>query len=458
MFTKAEKRTVLAASCLAIFVNPLAGTMLNLALSAIQADFGCSEHQLGWVASIYFIVSVMFILPAAKIADIFGKKVVFLTGAVIAAAGVILSMSSPNIHALYFFRGVTGVGMAAISSTSVSMISDVYEPHERGLALAINTACVYVGSSIGPTLGGVITEFAGWRYIFLILVPFLVLAFICMFRFSHTIKSTPDGHFDIKGTVVYGTGVGVLMFGVISLPAVHGIAMIIAGTAVLIGFLFLETKESNPIMRLGLFKNMRFSRSMLALFLNYAASYGVTFFMSRYLQEIGALSPTEAGLIMMSQSVVQVIFTLWAGKIVTSMDMRILPTIGMLVTSAALIMMMFITETLNVPLIIVSLMVLGAGLGLFSSPNVTAIMSYVKKEEYNNTSGLIATVRQFGMTMSMGIATCLISVFLGTETVLEPSNYGTFMDILMYAWCIWLAFCLIGALFSWFRGPSYSEG
>ena len=161
---------------------------------------------------------------------------------------------------------------------------------------------------------------------------------------------------------------------------------------------------------------------------------------------------------MMSQSVVQVIFTLWAGKIVTSMDMRILPTIGMLVTSAALIMMMFITETLNVPLIIVSLMVLGAGLGLFSSPNVTAIMSYVKKEEYNNTSGLIATVRQFGMTMSMGIATCLISVFLGTETVLEPSNYGTFMDILMYAWCIWLAFCFIGALFSWFRGPSYSEG
>jgi EmrB/QacA subfamily drug resistance transporter len=458
MFTKAEKRTVLAASCLAIFVNPLAGTMLNLALSAIQVDFGCSEHQLGWVASIYFIVSVMFILPAAKIADIFGKKVVFLTGAVIAAAGVILSMSSPNIHALYFFRGVTGVGMAAISSTSVSMISDVYEPHERGLALAINTACVYVGSSIGPTLGGVITEFAGWRYIFLILVPFLVLAFICMFRFSHNIKSTPDGHFDIKGTVVYGTGVGVLMFGVISLPAVHGIAMIIAGTAVLIGFLFLETKESNPIMRLGLFKNMRFSRSMLALFLNYAASYGVTFFMSRYLQEIGALSPTEAGLIMMSQSVVQVIFTLWAGKIVTSMDMRILPTIGMLVTSAALIMMMFITETLNVSLIIVSLMVLGAGLGLFSSPNVTAIMSYVKKEEYNNTSGLIAAVRQFGMTMSMGIATCLISVFLGTETVLEPSNYGMFMDILMYAWCIWLAFCLIGALFSWFRGPSYSEG
>ena len=458
MFTKAEKHTVLAASCLAIFVNPLAGSMLNLALSAIQADFGCSEHQLGWVASIYFIVSVMCLLPAAKIADIFGKKIVFLCGAVIALTGVILSMTASDIYMLYVYRGVTGVGMAAISATSVSMISDVYEPHERGLALAINTACVYVGASIGPTLGGVLTDFAGWRNIFLILVPFLILAFIFMYRFGYNIKSTPVSHFDILGAVVYAAGIGVLMFGIISLPAVYGTAMIIGGTVMLIGFIFLESKESNPIMRLDLFKNMRFSRSMLALFLNYAASYGVTFFMSRYLQEIGALTPTQAGLIMMVQSVVQVLFTLWAGKIVTSMDMRILPTIGMLVTCAGLIMLMFMTETLNIPLIVVALMTLGAGMGLFSSPNVTAIMSYVKKEQYNSTSGLIATVRQFGMMMSMGIATCLIAVFLGTETKLNPSNYGIFMDILMYAWWIWLVFCIIGAIFSWFRGPSYSEG
>ena len=458
MFTKAEKHTVLAASCLAIFVNPLAGSMLNLALSAIQADFGCSEHQLGWVASIYFIVSVMCLLPAAKIADIFGKKIVFLCGAVIALTGVILSMTASDIYTLYVYRGITGVGMAAISATSVSMISDVYEPHERGLALAINTACVYVGASIGPTLGGVLTDYAGWRNIFLILVPFLVLAFIFMYRFGYNIKSTPGSHFDCLGAAVYAAGIGVLMFGIISLPAIYGTAMIIGGTVVLIGFIFLESKESNPIMRLDLFKNMRFSRSMLALFLNYAASYGVTFFMSRYLQEIGALTPTQAGLIMMVQSVVQVLFTLWAGKIVTSMDMRILPTIGMLVTCVGLIMLMFMTETLNIPLIIAALMVLGAGLGLFSSPNVTAIMSYVKKEQYNSTSGLIATVRQFGMMMSMGIATCLIAVFLGTETKLNPSNYSIFMDILMYAWCIWLAFCIIGAIFSWFRGPSYSEG
>lgn len=457
MFTKTEKRTVLAASCLAIFVNPLAGSMLNLALSAIQLDFQCSEHQLGWVASIYFIVSVMFLLPMAKAADIYGKKTVFLCGAVIALTGIILSIYSPNIVMLYVFRGVTGVGMAAISSTSVSMISDVYEHHERGLALAVNTACVYVGASIGPTLGGVVTEYLGWRYIFIILIPFLVGAFICMFRFGHNITSTPGKRFDLKGSVIYGTGIMTLMFGIISLPELYAFGMMVAGTAILAGFIFFEGREDNPIVRFSIFRNTRFSRSMLALLMNYTASYGITFFMSRYLQGIGALSPTQAGLIMMTQSVVQVCFTLWAGKICTSMDMRILPTVGMSITCCSLVMLMFMTKELNIPLILAALATLGMGLGLFSSPNTTAVMSYVRKEQYNGASGLIATTRQFGMMISMGIATCLISVFLGTETALDPSNYDTFMQILLYAWSIWFVFCAIGAVFSWFRGPSYTE-
>ncbi len=457
MFTKGEKRAVLAASCLSIFANPLAGSMLNLALGAIQADFHCSEHQLGWVASIYFIVSVMCLLPSAKLADIYGKKVVFMSGAVIAAIGAVLSMSAPNIVMLYVFRGITGVGTAAISSTGISMISDVYEHHERGLALAINTSCVYLGASIGPTLGGVITEYIGWRYIFLVLVPFLIGSFLCMLKFGHNIKSTPGEHYDVRGTVLYGLGIAILMFGVISLPALYSFVMMAVGSAILIGFIIYEGRDSNPLVRFGIFRNPRFSRSMLALFLNYAASFGITFFLSRYLQEIGALTPTEAGLILMVQSVVQVVFTLWAGKICTFMDMRILPTIGMLVTCCALIMLMFVTETLNITLMVSALAVLGIGLGLFSAPNTTAVMSYVKKEQYNSASGLISTARQIGMMVSMGIATCLISVFLGTETALDPSNYDTFMEVLRYAWIIWLVFCAVGAVFSWFRGSSYSE-
>ena len=292
-YTKTEKRLVLAASCLAIFINPLAGTMLNLALGEIQAEFLCSEHQLAWVSSVYFIVSVMFLLPSAKLADIYGKKLVFLSGTVIAMAGGILSMFAQSIEMLYLFRGITGIGMACISSTSISMISDVYQFHERGLALAFNTACVYIGASIGPTLGGVLTEFTGWRSIFLVLIPFLALSFVCMFSFGYNIKSTPGKSFDALGSVVYGISMAVFMFGIISLPQMYGFAMIVCGAVGLAGFVAVEGRTENPLVRFSIFRNQRFSRSMLALFLNYTASSGITFLMSRYLQEIGALTPTH---------------------------------------------------------------------------------------------------------------------------------------------------------------------
>lgn len=456
-YSTATKRIVLLASCLAIFVNPLGGSMLNLALGSIQADFHCSEHQLGWINSIYFIVSVVFVLPSAKMADIYGKKRVFLYGTVIAFTGTFLSPFAQDIYALYVFRGLTGIGMAAVSSTSVSMISDVYGPGERSLPLAINTACVYLGNSIGPAMGGIITEFIGWRFLFVLVAPFLIGAAISMSRFKFNIKSSSEKRFDGLGSAIYGIGVMALMFGIISLPETFAFIAAFAGTAILVEFVIHETRINNPLVNVSIFRNTRFSRSMIALVLNYSASYGISFFMSRYLQEVGGLTPTNAGIILMVQSVVQVVFTLLAGKIASKMDMRILPTSGMGVICCSLVMLMFVTETLDVPLLLAALVVLGVGMGLFSAPNTTAIMSYVDSKQYNAASGLIATGRQFGMMFSMGIATCLISIFLGAETVLVPENYHIFMDVLRYAWTIWFIFCAIGVVFSWFRGSSYTS-
>ena len=452
-FTKREKRTVLAASCIAIFINPLAGSMLNLALGAIQADFGCSEHNLGWIASIYFIVSVMALLPASRLADIYGKKRIFLSGAFMALIGAVLSAFSPNIYALYVFRGITGVGAAFISCTSVSLISDVYGPHERGGALGLNTACVYIGASIGPTLGGVVTDVIGWRSIFIILVPLLIASGILMKSFKHEFTNTPGESFDSKGSVIYVMGIGILMFGLISLPQPYAIAMIIIGTLAIVGFIIFESKVRFPIFHREMFRSSRFSRSMVALFLNYTSSYCVSFFLSRYLQGIGLLTPTEAGMIMMCQPVLQVIFTLICGKLSDRMDKRILPTLGMIILACGLMLLFTFTEKdINYPMIILSQCIMGIGFGVFSAPNTNAIMSYVKKENYNHASGMISTFRQFGMMASMGLATCLISIYLGTDAILEPSNYDDFIHVMRLSWGICIGFSVIGSIISWFRG------
>ncbi|MBR1974194.1 MAG: MFS transporter, partial [Candidatus Methanomethylophilaceae archaeon] len=164
--------------------------MLNLALNDIGADLQCSAHELGWIASIFFIVSVVAMVPAARLADIYGKRRVFLAGTLVTIVGLLLSMTAQNIYMLYVFRGMTGIVTACISSTSVSMIVDVYPRDQRGAALAWNTACVYTGASLGPSLGGVITDLFGWRIIFLVVVPFVLLGALMMFRFPYNIANT----------------------------------------------------------------------------------------------------------------------------------------------------------------------------------------------------------------------------------------------------------------------------
>lgn len=451
-FTKREKRTVLAAACLAIFINPMVGTMLNLALVAIGEDFQCSTHQLGWLTSVFFISSVMAMMPAAKLSDIYGKKRIFTTGILICSAGLVLSSLSRDIYMLYCFRAFTGFGTAMISCNSVSMISDVYKRRERGVALSINTACVYLGASLGPSIGGLVTDILGWRALFLIILPMMAAALLCICGFKHNITSTPGMRMDSKGSAVYAAAVLATMLGLISLPDLYAVGLIVVGAVVMVAFVRVEMSSENPVIDMRMFRNGPFTRSLVALFLNYAASYCINFFLALYLQSIGAMTATQAGLVLMVQPVFQVVLTLGVGRYIDSLDYRILPTVGMGVLCAGLGMMMLLGEDINVPYTVLCLAVNGIGFGLFSSPNTTATMSYVDPKQYNEASGLIATLRQTGMMMSMGLATCLISLFMGSTASLTPENYLLFMDVMKWAWVVCLAFGGIGMFFSWFRG------
>ena len=455
VYTATERRLVLVASCMAIFVNPLIGSMLNLALNAIGSDLHCSAHQLGWIASIFFISSVATMVPAARLADIIGKRKVFVAGAVIAMVSLLLCTLSQNIQMLYLFRGMSGIGTACIASTSISMIADVYPKEIRGSALAWNTACVYIGASVGPSLGGLITDALGWRYVFILVVPFLVIGIATILRFPHNISNTEGEPFDAKGSAIYILSVLLIMFGLISLPETYAAAMMVIGFIVLGLFVREECRTRYPIMHMSLFRNSKFTRSLAALFLNYAASYSVSFFLSLYLQNIGRMTPTEAGMMLMIQPVIQVVFTLLAGRIVDRMDLRILPTTGMTLTLVGIVIL-FVSLGIEYDpfMIYVSLAVMGVGFGLFSSPNTTATMAYVDREDYNKASALIATMRQVGMTTSMGVATCLISIYLGTSAAIAPENYPLLVDVMRAGWMVCIVFCAVGALFSWFRGKT----
>lgn len=455
-YTKREKNMVLIASSVAIFITPAMASMVNLALISIGNDFNIGTHDLGWITTTFFISSVAFLLPAARVADLYGKKRTFIIGCIIVLIGNLLSSLATDFWMLCFFRIITGAGAAFISCTGISMIMEVFSRDERGKALGINTAFVYLGASLGPVIGGLLTDALGWRSIFYIIIPMTVVALYAISQLKYKIINL-EGSFDIKGSIVYGLSIMFAMYGLMNLPSISSIFSLIIGVMLLFVFIYLQKHGNWPLINLSIFKSTRFSRSIFATLLNYASSYATAFFLSLYLQSIGALSASEASLILLVQPLVQVVLTPFAGKWADSLDLRILPTVGMAITCFGLILLLFVGVNVNMPMIIVALLILGLGYSLFSAPNTLAVMSYVKVNEYSEASSLLSTMRQTGMMLSLGIAMCIISVIMGSADNLSPENYSLFVQVMRTSWIVFILFSVVGCVISWFRGPSQSN-
>lgn len=459
LYSKKEKYAVLLASSVAIFITPAMGTMVNLALTSIGIEYGIGTHDLGWISTAFFIFSVMFLVPAARASNMYGKKKIFVLGLVLTMLGNLSCLFSFDLFTLCACRAITGIGAAFISCSGVSMITEVFVRNERGAALGINTAAVYLGSSLGPVIGGFLTDVLGWRSIFYIIVPFTIIALFSILVVKGEFPLQQKEPFGIKGSILYGVAVMITMLGLMNIPETWAILSLIAGLALVVLFYYFEKHEKYPVFNVRIFGNSRFSRALLATLLNYAASFAVTFFLSLYLQNIGALTATQAGLILLAQPAIQVVLTPIAGRWSDMMDSRILPTLGMAVLCVGLILLLFVDISLNVPLIIISLFILGVGYSLFSAPNTSAIMSYVRASEYSEASAMISTMRQVGMMVSLGIAMCVISVIMGSTNNLIPENYPEFVNVMRVSWMIFIGFSVVGCVMSWFRGkePDQSE-
>ncbi|MFA6710197.1 MAG: MFS transporter [Candidatus Methanomethylophilaceae archaeon] len=453
-----KRRLVLIATCIATFVSPAMGTMVNLALTAIGAEFNVSTHDLGWIASCFFIASVIFLPPMARLSDIYGKKKIFYVGLLILLIGSILSSLSTDMVMLCASRVIVGAGSSAISCCTISMIAELYPPETRGAAIGINTAAVYLGLSLGPVIGGFLTEMLGWRSVFYIIIPISLITWMVMFLSKQEFSGDPSRTFDAKGSVFYGLMITVLMAGVVNLPDTWAVIAIAAGLVMLVLFLRSQTKIDEPIFNVNLFRSSRFTRAIFATFLNYASVYCVSFFLALYLQTIGELSASTAGLVLLSQPMIQVIFTPVMGRLSDRMDKRYLPTIGMAITTVGLVMLLFVGLKVDIPLIVVAEVIIGFGYATFSAPNTAAIMSYVPKEEYNNASATIAVLRQTGTMASMGMAMCVIALVMGSAESLLPDNFSAFVSTMHVSWIICIIMCMTGSLISWFRGAASSNG
>jgi len=449
----AGKRIVLLIAILAGFITPFDGSAVNIALPAMGAEFHMDAIMLSWIATAYLLAAALFLVPIGKIADIYGRKRIFLYGiAIFSLASLVMTMV-PSTGLLIVVRIIQGFGGAMIFGTSIAILTSVFPPGERGKALGIYITAVYFGLTVGPFLGGILTETLGWRSIFFVNVPIGIIACLLIFWKLEGEWAECDGEpFDLTGSVIYVGALVCVMYGFSLVPALTGIVLIAAGGVIGILFALYEMRIPHPVLDMRLLTHNRvFAFSNLAALISYSATFAVTFLLSLDLQYTKGFSPEGAGLILIVQPAVMALVSPLAGRLSDRVDPQIVASTGMAFSAVGLFLLVFLVESTPLWYLLVCLVVLGAGLGMFSSPNTNAIMSSVEKRYYGVASGMNGTMRLLGQMLSMGVAMMLFSLLIGRVEI-TPEYFPRFVASLHYAFVLFTVFCVIGIAASLRRG------
>lgn len=448
-----NKKVVLLVVTTTAFLSPFMSSAITIALPSIGREFAMEAVLLAWVATAYILAATVFLLPVGRLADIYGRRRIFTYGILIYTISSLLSAVSTSAVMLISFRVLQGIGGSMMWGVGVAILSSVFPVEERGKVLGINLAAVYLGLSLGPFLGGILTQYFGWRSIFITVLPLGLITIVALFwKLKGEWAEAKGEKVDISGSVIYGLAIIALIYGLSLLPAMSGLVIVLIGLLGISAFVWWETKATSPILNMGLFRNNRvFAFSNLAALINYSATFAVTFLLSLYLQYTKGFSPQSTGIILIAMPVVQAAFSPIAGRLSDRVEPQIIASAGMGLTTIGLGLLAFLDQNTAVVFILVSLVILGLGFALFSSPNTNAIMSSVDKRAYGVASAMVSTMRQIGMMLSMGIVMLIFSLYIGRVEI-TPEYYSAFVTSTKIAFAIFAALCLGGIFASLARG------
>ncbi|MFB3924943.1 MAG: MFS transporter [Syntrophales bacterium] len=440
------------------FLTPFMGSAVNIALPSIGDEFSLKAVTLSWVSTVFLLSAAIGLVPIGRLSDIYGRKRIFLQGIVLYTFASLLCALAFSADMLILCRALQGIGSAMIFGTGTAILVSVFPQQERGKVLGFNVAAVYFGLSVGPFAGGLFTQYGGWRSIFLINIPLGAFVIFLVRRKLNTEWLDAAGEkFDLSGSILYGAAVISFMYGFSILPGLPGLSLIAAGVILFIVFGFRETRSANPVLDVGLFRESRvFRYSNIAALINYSSTFAVGFLLSLYLQFMKGFSPFHSGLILASQPVMQSLFSPLAGRLSDRIEPRIIASSGMFLTFLSLLALVFLKSDTGLVYIISALIILGLGFALFSSPNVNAIMSSVDRKFYGVASGILATMRMMGQTLSMGVVMLTFSVFIGGSPI-TAEHHPNLLTSMKTVFIVLTSLCFAGIFASSARGKMHEE-
>ncbi len=453
-------------------MGPLDSTIVSVSLPVIAESLAMDYASIIWVPTAYLVTLTVLLLSLGRLSDMRGRKPIFVSGFAIFTLGSLLCSLSQSGQELIAFRIVQAVGGACMMSTSSAIITDVFPSSERGKALGINAMAVYIGLSLGPALGGILTYAFGWQSIFLVNIPIGVAVIIlASLKFKESIRAERKEKFDVSGTLAFSAGLVSLLVAM-TLGEECGwtslfILSLIGMAAVLLSvFVLIEVRKGQSAMfDISLItKNRLFTAANLSALLNYTSYFGVAFVISFYLQRVLGYSILQTGLILLVMPVTMAVLSPISGWASDRIGSRYLSSGGMVLISLGLLLLSTLDSSSTTLPIVIYLFIIGLGMGIFSSPNTSAVMGCVERRQLGVAGGTLATMRTLGQSLSLAVMGAVISTVASTAVVSSlfsgsnPSQImvdsTAFVQGMTYAFLVSAGIAALGAVTSYARGPS----
>lgn len=403
-----RKWLVMAAVSMGVFLATIDGSIVNIALPTLVRSLQTELSVVQWVVLAYLLTVTTLMLSVGRLADIAGKKPIYNTGFIIFTVGSALCSFAPGVYWLIAFRVVQAVGAAMVTGLGMAIVTEAFPPTERGKALGITGAMVSIGIVTGPTLGGLLISLFSWRSIFYVNLPIGVVGTLMVMRFVPDIKPTKREDFDYWGAITIFISLISLLLA-LTLGQQNGynqpVVWLLLGmwVAFLALFIIVEQKISQPVINLSLFKNDLFSINLSTGFITFLASSSSVFLLPFYLENVLGFDTRHVGLLLAVTPVLLAVTAPLSGTLSDRFGTRPISAVGLVLLAIGYIALSTLDQSTTVWGYIWRMVPGGIGMGMFQSPNNSAVMGAVPRSRLGIASGLLANSRSLGQTIGVAL-------------------------------------------------------